>query len=97
LNWGWLTGSVVQSIIIKARKWQHPGRHDTGDAEMLFALFQRQTEDCVFQAARRRVSKPILTVIHFLQQEHIYTNRAPIVPLPEPGIFKPPQYPPLTC
>jgi hypothetical protein len=26
-NWGWLTGSEVQSIIIMAGVWQHPGRH----------------------------------------------------------------------
>jgi hypothetical protein len=32
-NWGWLTGSEVQSIIIKVRTWQHPGRHDAGGAE----------------------------------------------------------------
>jgi hypothetical protein len=25
-NWGWLTGSEVQSNIIKAGVWQHPGR-----------------------------------------------------------------------
>jgi hypothetical protein len=31
--WGWLTGSEDQSIIIKARTWQHPGRHGAGDAE----------------------------------------------------------------
>jgi hypothetical protein len=24
-NWGWLTGSEVQSIITKAGAWQHPG------------------------------------------------------------------------
>jgi hypothetical protein len=24
-NWGWLTGSEVQSIIIKVGAWQHPG------------------------------------------------------------------------
>jgi hypothetical protein len=29
-NWGWLTGSEVQSIIIKAETWQHPGRHGAG-------------------------------------------------------------------
>jgi hypothetical protein len=29
-NWGWLTGSEVQSIIIKAGTWQNPGRHGTG-------------------------------------------------------------------
>jgi hypothetical protein len=33
LNWGWLTGSEVQSIIIKVGTWQHPGRHDTEEAE----------------------------------------------------------------
>jgi hypothetical protein len=32
-NWGWLTGSVVQSIIIKVGAWQHPGRHGAGVAE----------------------------------------------------------------
>jgi hypothetical protein len=32
-NWGWLTGSEVQSIIIKAGTWQHPGRHGAGEAE----------------------------------------------------------------
>jgi hypothetical protein len=32
-NWGWLTGSEVQSIIIKAGTWQHQGRHGTGGAE----------------------------------------------------------------
>jgi hypothetical protein len=32
-NWGWLTGSEVQSIIIKVRAWQYLGRHDAGGAE----------------------------------------------------------------
>jgi hypothetical protein len=32
-NWGWLTGSEAQSIIIKARAWRCPGRHDVGRAE----------------------------------------------------------------
>jgi hypothetical protein len=26
-NWGWLTGSEVQSIIINVEAWQHPDRH----------------------------------------------------------------------
>jgi hypothetical protein len=34
-NWGWLTGSKVQSIIIKEGAWQHPGRHGAGRAEVL--------------------------------------------------------------
>jgi hypothetical protein len=32
-NWGWLTGSEVQSIIIKVGTWQHPGRNGAGGAE----------------------------------------------------------------
>jgi hypothetical protein len=32
-NWGWLTSSEVQSIIIKVGAWQHPGRHGTGGSE----------------------------------------------------------------
>jgi hypothetical protein len=32
-NWGWLTGSEVQTIIIKAGAWQHPGRYGAGGAE----------------------------------------------------------------
>ena len=32
-NWGWLTGSEVQSIIIKAGTWFHAGRHGAIGAE----------------------------------------------------------------
>jgi hypothetical protein len=32
-NWGWLTGSEVQSIIIQVGAEQYPGRHGTGRAE----------------------------------------------------------------
>jgi len=32
-NWGWPIGSEVQSIIIKAGTWQHPGRHGAGGAD----------------------------------------------------------------
>jgi len=31
-NWSWLTGSEVQTIIVKAGTWQHPGRDDVGAA-----------------------------------------------------------------
>ena len=34
-NWGWLTGSEVQSIMIKAEAWQCPGRHGGGGDESL--------------------------------------------------------------
>ena len=32
-NWGWLIGSEVQPITIKAGTWQHPGRPGAGGAE----------------------------------------------------------------
>ena len=32
-NWGWFTGSEVQSSIIKGGTWQHPGKHGTVGAE----------------------------------------------------------------
>jgi hypothetical protein len=32
-NWGWLTGSDVQSIIIKVGSWQYPGGHGTAGSE----------------------------------------------------------------
>jgi hypothetical protein len=38
-NWGWLTGSEVQSIIIKTGTWQHPGKHGIGGAENSFFFF----------------------------------------------------------
>jgi hypothetical protein len=39
-SWVWLTGSEVQSIIIKAGEWQHPGSHGTGGE--FYILFPRQ-------------------------------------------------------
>jgi hypothetical protein len=30
-NWGWLRGSEVQSIVIKAGTWWYLGRHGSGD------------------------------------------------------------------
>jgi hypothetical protein len=32
-NWGWLTGSEVQSIIIKVGAGHHSGSHGAGGAE----------------------------------------------------------------
>jgi hypothetical protein len=37
-KWGWLAGSEVQSIIIKAGTWQHPVRHGAGRAEISTSL-----------------------------------------------------------
>jgi hypothetical protein len=41
-NWGWLTGSEVQSIIIKVGAWQHPGKHGARGAERTMS----SSEDC---------------------------------------------------
>jgi hypothetical protein len=41
-NWDWLTGSEIQSIIIKVGTWQHPGGHGTGGAESSTS----SSEDC---------------------------------------------------
>jgi len=30
-NWGWLTGSEVQSTIVKVRAWQFPSRHSSSE------------------------------------------------------------------
>jgi hypothetical protein len=39
-NWGWLTGSEVQSIIMKARTWQCPSRHGAGGADSSTSSFE---------------------------------------------------------
>jgi hypothetical protein len=53
-NWGWLTGSEVQSIIIKVGAWQHPGRHGAGRAESSLCLHPKTD----FQATRVRILSP---------------------------------------
>jgi hypothetical protein len=69
-NWGWLTGSEVQSIIIKAGAWQHPGRHGAGRAESSTSSSEGCWEKTGFQATRIRVLKLMPTVAHLLQQGH---------------------------
>jgi hypothetical protein len=39
-NWGWLTGSEVQPIIIKVGAWQHPGRHSARGTENSTSSFE---------------------------------------------------------
>jgi len=44
-NWGWLTGSEVQSIIIKAGAWQCPGRPGAGGTEFYIFICSLLGED----------------------------------------------------
>jgi hypothetical protein len=69
-KWGWLTGSKVQSIIIKVGAWQHPGRHGAGGAESSTTSSEGCKEKTGFQAARIRILKPTPTVTDLLQQGH---------------------------
>jgi hypothetical protein len=71
-NWGWVTGSEVQSVIIKAGTWQHPGRHGAGRAESSSSLSEGCKQNTGFQAARTRILKPTPTVPLILQQGHTF-------------------------
>jgi hypothetical protein len=53
--WGWLTGSEVQSIIIKVGAWQHPGRHGAGRAESSMSSSKGCYWKTDFQATRVRI------------------------------------------
>jgi hypothetical protein len=46
-NWGWLTGSEVQSIFVMVGTRQHPVRHSTGGVRVLHL---------VLKANRRRLA-----------------------------------------
>jgi hypothetical protein len=60
-NWGWLTGSEVQSIIIKGETGQHPGRHSAGGTESSTSSFEGCLLNTLFQAAKMRILKPMPT------------------------------------
>jgi len=62
-------------------------------------LHLKATRKTDFQAARRRVLKPTMTMTNFLQQNHTYSSKATPTPtkpyllaelLPGSSIFKPP-------
>jgi len=44
-DWGWLIGSEVQFIIIKAGAWRHPGRHGAGRAEFYIVTRRKPGTD----------------------------------------------------
>jgi len=54
-NWGWLTGSEVQSIIIKAGAWQGLGRHGPGGAESSTSSSKGSQEQTVSYMTKRSV------------------------------------------
>jgi hypothetical protein len=68
-NWGWLTGSEVKFIIIKAGTWQHSGRHGARGAESSTSSSEGCQEKTGFQGARTRVLSPC-------PQWHTYSNKA---------------------
>jgi hypothetical protein len=57
-NWGWLTGSEFQSIIIKVGTWQYPGRHGAGRAESSTSSSKGCYWKTDSQATRVRVLSP---------------------------------------
>jgi hypothetical protein len=65
-NWVWLTGSKVQSIIIKVGAWQYPGSHGLREAGSFTSSLEGCKENTGFQAARMSVLKPTPTVTHLL-------------------------------
>jgi hypothetical protein len=71
-DWGWFTGSEVQSIIIKVGAWQCPSRHGAGGAESSISCSKGKQENTGFQGTGMRVLKPTLIMTHFLQQGYIF-------------------------
>jgi hypothetical protein len=70
-NWGWLTGSEVQSIIIKEGAWQCPGRHSAGGVESSTSC-SKCKQKTGSHVVRRMVSLPTPKVTHFLQEGHTW-------------------------
>jgi hypothetical protein len=87
-NWGWLTGSEVQSIIVKAWARQHPSRDVAESSESLHLK----------AAGGRLTSRQLgLGTQSPRPQWHTYSNKATltstrphlqIVPFPESSIYK---------
>jgi hypothetical protein len=67
-HWGWLTGSEVQSIIIRAGTWQHPGRHGAGGTESSTSSSEACQEKTDFLVARMRVLKPVPIALYLTLQ-----------------------------
>jgi hypothetical protein len=81
-NWGWLTVSEVQSILLMMGSMAVGRQTWCWRSWELYILNQRPPEDCLLQAAWSLISstmggaraqdrkKPIPTMIDFLQQSH---------------------------
>jgi hypothetical protein len=50
-HWGWLTGSEVQSIIMKVGTWQHPGRLSAGAESSTYNVICRMLAEYWFQGS----------------------------------------------
>jgi hypothetical protein len=72
-NWGWLTGSQAQCIIMTGA-WKCPGKHGVGAESSIF--YSESKQKTGFQGIKMNVLKPMLTMTHFLQQGHTFSNKA---------------------
>jgi hypothetical protein len=75
-NWGWLIVSEFQSIIIMAGSTPASRLECCWRSCEFYIFIKRKPGAECPQAAKRRVSKPTPTVVHFLQQGHISSNKA---------------------
>jgi hypothetical protein len=86
-NWGWFTGSEVQSIIIKVGAWQWLSRHGAGGSESSTSSPKGREQKTGFSCSSEEDLKA-----H--PNSDTPTPTRPcllIVSLPGPSIFKPPQ------
>jgi hypothetical protein len=73
-NWDWLTGSEIQSTVIKIGAWQHPGRHGAGGVETSTSC-PKGKQKTGSQGVRRRVLKLMPTMTDFLPRGHTYFHK----------------------
>jgi hypothetical protein len=83
-NWGWLTGSEIQSIIIMGHTWQCTGKHGSGKgAESSPSWSEGSQEKTIVSHSGQNMSiyitylKVLPPLWHSdLQEDHTYSNKA---------------------
>jgi len=71
-NWGWLTGSEVQSIIIKAGTWQHPGSMVQEELRVLHLHLKAASSQDEGLIAHPNSDTPTPKKPHLLQKGHTF-------------------------